>query len=86
MEWYEIAAAMKYSYYSAMEQWEIGRLVAYMIAQSNSKRRLTLQDIIKFPWEKEEEGDTAISKEDIERLKANAEKYLKNQNNNKEIR
>lgn len=72
---------MKYSYYANKDTWEANRLTAYMTAQVNSKRRLKVADIVTFPWEnKEEESDTRISKEDIERLEKQAEIYLKHNN------
>lgn len=83
MEWYEISAIMKYQYYSVKDGWEQARLVAYMVAQVNSKRTLTMTDILQFPWEKEEDvivHKTDITKEEIEELKAEAQKYLKTQN------
>lgn len=76
MEMYEVRAAMRYSYYANKDLWEANRLIAYMVAQVNSKKRLQLQDIVRFPWE-EVQGDTSISKEDIERLRIKAENYLK---------
>jgi len=77
MEMYEIRSLMKYEYYSRADQWETARLIAYMVAQVNSKKKLTFQDITKFYWEKEQAEDTSISKEDIERLKAKADAYIK---------
>ena len=89
MEWYEISAIMKYQYYSVKDGWEQARLVAYMVAQVNSKRTLTMTDILQFPWENEEdtvEHKTAITKEEIEQLKAEAQQYMKTQNKTVEKR
>lgn len=72
---------MKYQYYSIKDGWEQARLIAYMVAQVNSKRTLKMDDILPFPWEKEEdetEHVTSITKEEIEQLKAEAQEYLKN--------
>lgn len=82
MEWYEINAAMKYQYYSIKEGWEQARLIAYMVAQVNSKRTLKMEEILQFPWEKKdaENPNTSITKEEIEKLKAEASEYLKNKN------
>ena len=82
MEWYEINAAMKYNYYSSKSGWEQARLVAYMIAQVNSQRTLTMDEIVKFPWENEDDtpAKTSITKEEIEQLQREAEKYIKTQN------
>lgn len=35
------------------DDWEQSRLIAYLIAQVNSKKRLSPENIIKFPWEEE---------------------------------
>lgn len=79
MTWSEINTLMKYDYYVSQDSWEQSRLVAYMIAQVNSRKRLKFDDIMKFPWEEANEiHDTTITKEDIERLKMKAQKYLEN--------
>lgn len=81
IETYELNAAMKYSYYAVKDDWEQARLIAYIVAQVNSKKTLKMQDIMKFHWEEEtEHGDTKITKEEIEMLKRQAEAYLKSQN------
>lgn len=81
MQMYEAKVAMKYGYYANKDVWEANRLTAYITAQVNSKRRLTLQDIVTFPWENKEESDTSITKEDIERLQMKADYYLKQHKN-----
>jgi len=82
METYEIAALMKYSYFAIKDNWEQARLIAYMVAQVNSKHRLKIEDILPFSWEKEEEEeeDTAITKKEIESLKAQAQQYINSKN------
>ena len=80
MEFYEIRPLLKYEHYSHRDDWEQARLIAYMVAQVNSKKKLKFQDITKFYWEEQqEEHDTSISKEDIERLRKKAEAYIKSQ-------
>lgn len=75
---YEVNAALKYQYYVYKEEWEQTRLIAYITAQVNSKKRLKLEDIIKFPWDgKEAEKEKVISKEDINRLNKMAQAYIK---------
>ena len=81
MEWYEIEAALEYQYYSYRESWEQTRLIAFILAQVNSKKRLKMEDIIKFPWDGKEEAQS-ISKEDIERLNKMSEAYIKSQSKN----
>lgn len=79
MQMYEVRAIMKYEYYSHKDDWEQSRLIAYMIAQSNSKQHLSLSDIINFSWEKEDDDieDSKISDEDMERLREQAKQYEK---------
>lgn len=73
IESYELAAALKYQHYAVKDGWEQARLIAYIVAQVNSKNRLSIKDILEFPWEEdEEEKDTSITKEEIEALKAQA--------------
>lgn len=33
------------------DEWEQARLISYLIAQSNSKKRLKPSDILEFPWD-----------------------------------
>lgn len=82
IEWYEINALMKYQYYSIIDNWEQARLIAYMIAQTHSKKKLKLQDIVPFTWEEDEENEDnqPITKTEIERLKARAQNYLYSKN------
>lgn len=79
MEMYEIRALLNYEYYSHKDEWEQARMIAHMIAQTNSKKRLTYQDITKFYWEneQEEQHDTSITRNDIERLRQRAQAYIK---------
>lgn len=80
MEMYEIRTLLKYEHYSHRDEWEQARLIAYMVAQVNSKKKLSFQDITKFYWEdQQEEQDTSITKEDIERLKQRAQAYISGQ-------
>lgn len=81
MEMYEIRALLDYEYYSHKDEWEQTRMVAYMIAQTNCKKKLSYQDITKFYWEKQEEEEKkGISKEDVERLRKKAEEYINSLN------
>ncbi len=61
--------------------WETARLNAYVVAQVNSKKHITQQDICKFKWEdkdafvKKDENVYEISTEDINRLKELSAKF-----------
>lgn len=76
MQWYEINGLMKYEYYKEKEEWEQARLIAYVVAQVNSKKKIKIEDIIPFYWEQSQDK-TATSKEEFERLKNKANEYLK---------
>ena len=78
MQSYEILALIKYGYMRNQENWELTRFMSYLIAQTNSTKKLKPTDIISFAWDKNEKDDEGmITKEDIERLTAKAEGYLK---------
>lgn len=82
MQIYEIIAIMENSHYRSKENWEQARLIAYLIAQTHSQKKLELSDIIEFKWEREDKPvipHEEITQEDIEELERQAEimkKYL----------
>ena len=70
------------------ESWEQARLISYIVAQVNSKKRLKPTDIIKFAWEQSKSDKSKVSQndghaytvEEVEAIKAKAlqrEKELK---------
>ncbi len=61
--------------YRDKEAWEQARLIAYVMAQVNSKDRITPQHIAEFPWD--EKKVTEVTQEDRERLKKRAEQIAK---------
>lgn len=63
---------MDFGYFKHKEQWEQTRLISYLIAQTNSKKKLKLQDIIKFQWETDNES-TKITNEEINDLSKQAQ-------------
>lgn len=79
MQMYEARIAMKYQHYAYKDNWEQARFIAYLIAQVNSKRHLSCEDIVKFSWDNEsvDAKETHITKEDINRLKEKAQAYFK---------
>lgn len=81
MDFYEIRALMNYEYYAHKEEWEQARLISFLIAQTNSRKKLKLTDIIKFNWESEEAKSSALTEmknEDLDRLRKKAQNYLLN--------
>lgn len=88
MKFYEVNAILQYGYYSEQDAWEQARLISYLIAQTHSKKKLKLQDIVPFSWDEDEENEDnkPITKSEIERLKARAQDYLYNRNKSIEKR
>lgn len=73
MQLYEVSTIIQNIYLTTKDSWEQARLVAYIIAQANSKKKLKPTDIISFGWEEQEKKHiTSISTEDIERLQEQA--------------
>lgn len=77
MEMYEVNALIKNQYRRHKDDWEQARLIAYLIAQCNSKKRMKLTDIVKFPWEKKNVKDE-IDFEAIKRIRAKAHSMIDN--------
>ena len=78
---YEVQPLITSMHLKYRDSWEQSRMIAYIIAQVNSRKKLNPTDIIKFDWDNEKEinKETSISNEDIERLRKKAKEYsLKN--------
>lgn len=74
MQWYEINALLTGK--ENKTSWEQTRMICYMIAQVNSKKKLKPTDILSFTWDEKKE-DTSITSADIDRLKNKAKQTLK---------
>lgn len=72
LQWYEVNNYLSSLQYLDVNSWEQTRLLIFAVSSMFSKKQLTQQDIMKFPWE-EEIKNTEITNEDIERLKKQAE-------------
>lgn len=77
---YELEALINSLYQKNKESWEQTRLLAYIVAQVNSSKKLKPSDILSFVWDNEGGGNTSISNEDIERLKRKAKQYTNKYN------
>lgn len=75
---YEIKPLITHLHFKSRDSWEQARLISYVIAQVNSRKKLNPTDIITFDWDKKDkvENETTISNADIERLKKKAQTYL----------
>lgn len=72
----EVQSIIENLEYYERPEWERTRFLAYCNLQKSSSKRISPQDLISFPWEKEESSTDQIngnseplSKEDIQRLK-----------------
>jgi hypothetical protein len=79
MQWYEVESCLNGLDLKNRTGWEQTRGISYMIAQVNSRKKLNPTDIMKFHWD----GDsvTAITNDDVERLKQKSNETLKLLNN-----
>lgn len=77
---YEINLALQYSYLKHKDSWEQARLVCYIQAQINNKKKLKVDDILPFFWDKIEKDEPIIEKKDIERLNKKVYDYLSHLN------
>lgn len=81
MEWYEIGAVFKYSYYRVKDSWEQARMIAATVAAPNSKTKInSFSDFCSFPWEEDKEEVKKLTETDINRIKE-LKKYGKLCNN-----
>lgn len=76
MKSYELSIICDSLHLRTKDSWEQARMVAYMTAQVNSKKKLKPSDIIEFAWENkasqhhQQKDNTPITQEDFERIKA----------------
>lgn len=78
MDFYEIEIILENLYLKHKNNWEQARMISYIIAQSNSTKKIEMTDLLRFTWDnqKEREADASISNDDIERLKIKAQQYI----------
>ena len=76
MHFYEAKSLIKNKHFKTKDIWEMTRFLAYITAQVQCTKKIEMKDILKFPWE-EEENKHIITKEEIEALQKKAEEYLK---------
>lgn len=78
MKWYEINYILNNYQYRMKNECELTRNVAYIIAQSNSTKRLKPTDIMQFDWDKQinKEADKKLSEKDIELYRKKAKEII----------
>lgn len=87
MQYYELDIILSMLEYTTKQDWEQTRFQSYITAQTQSTKKLNPQDVLKFSWDNEatnkENKNTYISTEDVERLKAKANKIIQDKQLNK---
>lgn len=68
MKFYEIEALIENLWMKNKESWEQTRVQAYITAQTQSTKKIDMNDIMSFPWEKKEEK-VEDTPEDIEMMR-----------------
>ena len=71
MTWNELNQILDALDHKVRSDYEQTRLLVHSIYQVNSTKKLNTTDIIKFPWDKEEDfvdQENIMSKEDAEKL------------------
>ena len=77
MRMYEIGCLMPFLYLATKDSWEQARLMGYISAQTHSTKKMSVSDIVSFPWEKDntKAHDTAMSNADKKRLEEKAKQF-----------
>ena len=68
MKFYEIEALIENLWMKNKESWEQTRIQAYITAQTQSTKKIDMNDMMSFPWEKKVEK-VEDTPEDIEMLR-----------------
>lgn len=78
MKWYEINYILNNYQYRMKNECELTRNVAYIIAQSNSTKRIKPTDIMQFDWDLQinKEADKKLSEKDIELYRKKAKEII----------
>lgn len=67
-----------------LEEWKRTRFLAYIIANKFSKKHIALDRILKLDDERPKSKSQTMTQDEIERLRAKANKYIQKQQNGKE--
>jgi hypothetical protein len=68
MQLYEIECLLENLWMKNKDSWEQSRLLAYVTAQSQSTKKIDMQQMLSFPWEKEPvHEDTQEERDEIMR-------------------
>ena len=82
MKYYELKPILKNLNVSVKNDWEIARQISYIIAQSQSTKKIKPSDIMHFPWD---EGYKNRPKKDVKITKEMRDRMIKEMEANKEL-
>jgi len=83
MRMYEIGCLMPFLYLASKDSWEQARFMGYINAQTHSTKKMSVSDIVSFPWEDTAKAhDTAMSNADKKRLEEKAKQLEQIMNQN----
>lgn len=77
---YELNEILKNYQYHFRNEYEQTRILSYIIAQSNSSKKLKPSDVLKFEWDNQEVETIEtkqLTKEDIEMYRRKAKEIIK---------
>ena len=78
---YELEAILDNLQLRHKQNWEQTRLLAYIIAQSNSTKKINITDVIKFSWDNaKDETIDIMTDEDKNRLRKKSNEIIKELN------
>ena len=79
MQCYEVSALFGNLWMKDKENWEQARMMMYVTAQVNTKKKLTPEKLLKFPWDNKVNGGGGdeLTKEKVEALRRQAEEMKK---------
>lgn len=81
MQMYELEVILDNLQLRHKQNWEQTRLLAYIIAQSNSTKKINITDVIKFSWDNaKDETIDIMTDEDKDRLKKKSDEIIKELN------
>ena len=81
MQLYELEVILDNLQLRHKQNWEQTRLLAYIIAQSNSTKKINITDVIKFNWDNEKnETIDIMTDEDKDRLRKKSAEIIKELN------
>lgn len=81
MQLYELEVILDNLQLRHKQNWEQTRLLAYIIAQSNSTKKINITDVVKFSWDNEKNETIDIMTDaDKDRLKKKSNEIIKELN------